>query len=304
MSITVILIGFFYENLKIESNFDLIRNKPNINLEDHKIGEVFQYTMIDERDLHSLPYYLLDLFRMYKFFSRFKPIIITDIEPFYPNSLPSMVVDGEIDSEALGFLSDKDSYVIVKDKESLLSTIARLRTDKTVVYFTGHGIEGSLVAPDGRFVERELLGGEQTIFILDCCDNCTMKLGYKFDERLNEFSKIPEPAILSKISQSSSESILSKGFISLVPENYLVITSNMRDKKVITTKKGSLFTSDLITYLERARKDKRYKIRSLIEEVRSVEVYSSRKMIPLFPIWFISEINIDVRIKEGILVAL
>ncbi len=254
---------------------------------------------------HNLPGTILDLYNAWKWCQTFSRqiYILTDISEVsdaiayrHPEVTPFWSQVSKFPVHNLGKLQET------------LSTTLQETMDRVVIYYTGHGLQNSLLLPDqsqwSSLAFRDYILGrlnfETEIFwILDCCNPQGLNLPYQLEN--NRF-------------------VVSKETLECVTQPILLITSSNSQEESVATRDGSLFSRYLFENLsllnsigdlkfsrkrvsvpiKNNRNLKRLlgKITSSIQKVHSgytqtVSIYSSYYMDPILWLW-IGQIGCDV----------
>lgn len=155
-------------------------------------------------ELPTIPGILVDLYCMAKFCesNNIEYIVLTDYKDNEPmkNVLPAMV-DGVVDSTIetwVDELKDNSRHIHISTANELLQSVDEFTPPcPLLIYFTGHGRMGCIVAPSGESVDSDSLLQKiiphtkyEIMWMMDCCE--TDKVwGYSLIG--NAFRKEEEP---------------------------------------------------------------------------------------------------------------
>jgi hypothetical protein len=182
--------------------------------------------------------------------------------------------------------------------------LKNIKDDKLIIYYTGHGVDESMLMPDNQLVSfinfrdriLNIINPYVEIFwILDCCNPNGLYLPFKLEK--NRF-------------------VLSDSKIKCVTQPILLITSSNSDEKSISTKTGSFFSRYLFDILKSFNNEKISKkcndysqtrnlellIETIIKNIKrenylysqSVNIYSSYVIDPILWTWIGSKKNYDI----------
>lgn len=255
-----------------------------------------------EYNNNSLPGVIIDLYRANKWCESFNcdVHIITD----------NKILDGltnRYTSEYINTMTErhddntqfikKSMLNVISNRNDLCTSIKKIFNDATptdgkiIIYYTGHGIKESLIAPDGSllpFVDfRDIITDNASPYaeifcILDCCNPNGMHLPYKLVN--NQF-------------------VLSSYKVECIKQPMLLITSSEMHEKSIAKRSGSIFSHYLFELLSTLTNRNLTKLLlSLSNSIKKIDtghpqtvtIYSSYVIDPLLWTWIGSTKNYDI----------
>lgn len=262
-----------------------------------------------EYNINKLPGVIIDLYHSYNFCQTFcdKIFVCTDIEYIKDETLLQEAINDKIaNDDLLTFYSKLEPLIIINDLLSVLKTILiNGKIDKLIIYFSGHGSDGSVILPDNSLLSfddfknciLDNISDTEIFWILDCCNPQGLHLPYKLNG--NRFT-------------------LSPNRFHCVKQKIMLITSAENHEKSIATRSGSLFSRYLFRLLLILNLPFNYQeeqtiplhknrnlhrlVGSLTSSIRkfytgysqTVSIYSSYIQDPVLPMWIGSSNRYDI----------
>lgn len=198
----------------------------------------FEYSnSITER---TLPGILVDLYLMTRIIKMDKMIIITDIDKDPEQTvLLKALLEEVAEVPILSYIQtikQQNNHVLFQDKNHLELIIKQESTGAQQIffYYSGHGVDGSLVLPNGQTLSslevRSLLDGpNREIFaVVDCCHGDGLQLPYTMKQ--------------GRYKLRNHDFILGK---------FVCLSSTTPDEESTCSRLGSQFTRDVSLQLEK-----------------------------------------------------
>lgn len=203
-----------------------------------------------EYNTNSLPGVIVDLYRANSWCELFDCdiYIITDnkicvsLDSDYNKEYLDTMLNKELDEEEYLKFKTRATTNVVHSKLDISNTIIKILNNsvsdgKTIIYYTGHGIQESLKMPDDSLfpfvhfrdtIIQNLSSYNEIFCVLDCCNPNGMHLPYKLIN--NQFK-------------------LSSSKVNCIKQPMMLITSAESHEKSIAKRSGSIFSCHLFRLL-------------------------------------------------------
>lgn len=197
----------------------------------------FEYRNLQNSDFEKLEGSLFDLYNSFNHFKKlgYNVYILSDIAENYLK-FDSKKEHDIILTDFIQYVSDNlvVSNVNIGNFIRALNRILKIRDDKFIFYYSGHGSLGNIVLPNyEKMPISEIINvfslstekNSQIFMIMDCCEVCDLKLPFILNE--NSFEYIQNSKFYDQ-------------FI-------VLISSSSKNQKSISTTEGSIFTKFFLT---------------------------------------------------------
>lgn len=197
----------------------------------------FEYRNLQNSDFEKLEGSLFDLYNSFNHFKKlgYNVYILSDIAENYLK-FDSKKEHDIILTDFIQYVSDNlvVSNVNIGNFIRALNRILKIKDDKFIFYYSGHGSLGNIVLPNyEKMPISEIINvfslstekNSQIFMIMDCCEVCDLKLPFILNE--NSFEYIQNSKFYDQ-------------FI-------VLISSSSKNQKSISTTEGSIFTKFFLT---------------------------------------------------------
>lgn len=254
-------------------------------------------------NIDKIPSTLFDLYQTYNKFTSlgYECIILTDVNDFsYNRNVYESISFKKVGREMLSFISQlKKSppyYNYIFNIKTLTEKLRSIeKSEKVIVYYTGHGHTDGIMIPSGEILEFEEFKKmiieiclKEIVIIIDCCHASGMKLNYKLE-------KIEKGKFLEKEKGQD------------YGKNVLIIASSQEGEKSAAVKYASLFTKYFIEFLDQNETYLMTEMMTYIDDnlysyssnKQQVNIYSSKIIFPLVPIYLFRNQNFEINYEHS-----